>query len=84
MLFTAAFAQVAVELCDAISNGIWSATCANAVDAVDGLLRGSMTLAGSATDRPLTWWDDVAVESTVVADVVQGRRRFAAGRGLVV
>jgi hypothetical protein len=53
MLFTAAFAQVAVELCDAISNGIWSATRSNAVHAVDGLLRVSMTLPGSSFLGPL-------------------------------
>lgn len=38
ILFTLAFTQVGVDLVDAMSDGIWSATRTNAVHAVDGLV----------------------------------------------
>ncbi len=38
ILLTASFTQVAIDLVDAMSDGIWSATRPNAVDAVDGLV----------------------------------------------
>ena len=53
MLFTVAFAQIAVQLSDEISNDIWNVTRPSAVHAVDGLLRVSMNLPSASFLGPL-------------------------------
>jgi hypothetical protein len=53
ILFTAAVTQVGVDLVDAMSVGIWSATRANAVDAMDGLVVTSMKVPPNSFLTPL-------------------------------
>ncbi|MEZ5218176.1 MAG: hypothetical protein R2715_16710 [Ilumatobacteraceae bacterium] len=53
ILFTVGFAQVAIDLCDSISNGIWDLTRDKAVNAVDGLLVVSTTIPAESFLAPL-------------------------------
>ncbi|MGE3326662.1 MAG: hypothetical protein AB7N61_14785 [Acidimicrobiia bacterium] len=53
ILLTASFTQVAIDLVDAMSDGIWSATRPNAVDAVDGLVLTAGKLSPASFLTPL-------------------------------
>ncbi len=53
ILLTASFTQVGVDLVDAMSDGIWSATRPNAVDAVDGLVVTAGSLSSASFLTPL-------------------------------
>ena len=53
ILFTVGFAQVAIDVSDAISNGIWELTRDKAVNAVDGLLIVSTTIPAESFLAPL-------------------------------
>ena len=53
ILFTAAFAQVGVDLVDAMSDGIWQATRPNAVDTMDGLVLTASKLSPASFLTPL-------------------------------
>ena len=53
ILFTVGFAQIGIDLCDAISDGIWTMTRDKAVNAVDGLLLVSQKLSPASFLAPL-------------------------------
>jgi len=53
ILFTVGFAQVAIDLSDSISDGIWELTRDKAVHAVDGLLLVSTTIPAESFLAPL-------------------------------
>jgi hypothetical protein len=53
ILLTASFTQVGVDLVDAMSDGVWTATRPNAVDAVDGLVLTAGKLSPASFLTPL-------------------------------
>lgn len=53
ILFTAGFAQVGIDLVDAMSDGIWQLTRDRAVNAVDGLLLTASNLMPGSFLSPL-------------------------------